>query len=543
MELRDYIKIISKWLWLIVLSTAIAGFFSFLAVRNQPPTYQAKTTLIVGTALQQQEPNQLDLYLAQSLAQTYTEIARRQPVQDATMEALGLSWLPNYAVTLVEGTQLLEISVSDSDPVRAAAVAEELANQLIAASPTSPQADQAERRQFVDEQLDELQTGINDTRAEIEKLQSALGEMFSAREIADTQSQIAALQQKQNSLQYNYGQLLAYTGQGSVNSLAILEHAEVPGGALGPNKQMTILTAAAIGLALALGAVFMIEYLDDTLKTPEDVARATKLTTLAGISRIAGGKREERLVTVSHPKSPISEAYRVLRTNLQFSSLDRPLRTLVITSPNPVEGKSTTVANLAVVMAQAGNRVIVVDADLRRPVMHRLFGLENKEGLTTLLLSDNPVLDGHVQSTAVENLRVLSTGPLPPNPSELLGSQRMAALIERLKADSDVILFDSPPSLAVTDASVLATQTDGVLLVADAGRTRRNFAEQSATRLRQVGGNLLGVVLNRLQPGTGAYYYYYYSHYYSGSTRRHRGGVRGWLSRVTRPIRHRIRRI
>jgi capsular exopolysaccharide synthesis family protein len=211
---------------------------------------------------------------------------------------------------------------------------------------------------------------------------------------------------------------------------------------------------------------------------------------------------------------------------------------LLITSPNPIEGKSTTVANLGAVMAQAGNRVVIVDADLRRPSQHRVFGLENKEGLTTLLLTDDPVLNGHLQSTPVENLRVLSTGPLPPNPSELLGSRRMGALIERLKEEADVVLFDSPPSLAVTDATVLATQTDAVLIVAQWGRTRRSFAEQTVARMRQVGGNLVGVVLNQLRPGRGRYYYYYYSHYgsyYGDGKRKRRRGIRGWLSRRSKP--------
>jgi non-specific protein-tyrosine kinase len=513
MELTDYLKTIWKWLWLIILSTGVAAFFSWLAVRQQPPIYQAKATLMVGQAMRQAEPNQVDLYLAQTLAQTYTEIAQRQPVREATKAALGLTWLPGYAVTLVPGTQLLEIRVTDSDRARAAAVADELAKQLIAQSPTSSQADQAERRQFVDQQLDSLQRNIDDTSAEIEKLRAALGEMFSAREIADTQNQIALLQQKLNDLQANYGLLLNYTGEGAVNTLSIFEHAQVPAWPIGPNKSMTILTAAGIGLALALGTAFLLEYLDDTLKTPEDVTKATQLNTLAGISRIVGDRAMDKLVVVNHPKSPISEAYRVLRTNLQFSSLDRPLRTLLISSPNPVEGKSTTVANLGAVMAQAGNQVIIVDADLRRPSQHRLFGLENREGLTTLLLSDEPCLNGHLQQTAVENLRVLSTGPLPPNPSELLGSHRMTALVERLKEEADVVLFDSPPSLAVTDASVLAAQTDGVVLVAQWGRTRRSYAEQTSARLRQVGANLVGVVLNQLRPGRGRYYYYYYSHY------------------------------
>jgi tyrosine-protein kinase len=532
MELTDYFKTVWKWLWLIVLSTGIAAFCSYLAVRNQPDTYQAKTTLIVGQTLNQAEPTSYDIYLAQNLAQTYTEIARRQNVQHKTMEALNRQWLPAYSVSLVEGTQLLEIRVTDSDPLQAAAVADELARQLIGLTPTK-QTEQGQRSEFVQQQLDDLEADINTTKAEIIRLQSALGQMFSAREIADTQTQIAALQQKLSNMQANYGQLLGFTEKGAVNTLNIIEYAAVPIHPIGPNRLMTILTAAAIGFALALAAAFLLDYMDDTVKTPADVNRSMQLTTLAGISRISGTSPAERLVTVNYPKSPISEAYRVLRTNLQFSSLDRPLKTIVVTSPNPVEGKSTTVANLGVVMAQAGKRVIVVDADLRRPTMHRLFGLDNREGLTTALITDTPLLDGQLQPTAIDNLRVLSTGPLPPNPSELLGSRRMATLIDRLKEEADVVLFDSPPSLAVTDASVLATQADGVLIVADAGRTRRGSAEQAASRLRQVGANLLGVVLNRLRSGGAGSNYYYYYYYHGDDKRRRRSrGPRKWLDRL-----------
>jgi succinoglycan biosynthesis transport protein ExoP len=538
MELRQYAGVVWKWMWLIVLSTAVAGVSSWLTVKDQAPTYQTSTTLMIGTAIQKQDPNYQDFYTSEQLAQTYSELIKREPILRATARALGFEeqWPAlrgQVAVSLVPGTQLMEIRVVDTNAERAAAVANEVAQQLILQSPSAPRPEEAQRRAFVQQQLDDLETDIDATKDEITRLQGSLGEMFSAREIADTQNQIAALQQKLRELQANYGQLMAVQGEGSTNTLTVVEPAAVPRAPIGSNQMMTVATAAAIGLALALGAAFLIEYLDDTVKTPEDVSKAMDLTMLAGISRIPGEAAQEKLITIKHPKAPISEAYRVLRTNLQFSSLDQPLRTLVVTSPNPVEGKSTTVANLGVVMAQAGKRVVLVDADLRRPVLHRIFGVENKEGLTDVLLNEEPVLDGHLQATGVDNLRLLNTGPLPPNPSELLGSQRMAALIEQLKGEADVILFDSPPSLAVTDASVLATQADGVLMVADAGRTRRKFAAEAVERFQQVGANLLGVVLNRLKPGRGGYYYYYY-HYYYGNGRKPRRGLARLLRRRKR---------
>jgi len=536
MEIGDYLKIVWRWLWLIVLGVGVAGASTYLAVRDQPPMYQAKATLVVGQMLQEQQPSQSDVWIAQSLAQTYTEIARRGTIREAARQALGLDWLPDYQVSQVPNTQLLEIQVTDTDPLRAAAVANEVANQVIIHSPSNPNPEDAQRRAFVVKQLDDLETDIEATNDEIARQQEALGGMFSAREIADTQNQIAALQQKLNNLRANYGQLLAFMGQGAVNSLSVVEPAAAPTLPMPSGKMRTVLLAAAVGLVLALGTAFLLEYLDDTIKTPDDVERAMKLTTLAGISRIGGDKMSDRLITIKHPRSPISEAYRVLRTNLQFSSLDRPLQTLVVTSPNPVEGKSTTAANLAVVMAQAGKAVVLVDADLRRPVQHRVFGVDNNRGLTEVLLDGDPVLDGNLQETGVENLRLLTTGPLPPNPSELLGSQRMARLVEQLKKEADVIVFDSPPSLAVADASVLATQADGVLIVADAGHTRRKMAREAVERFRQVGANLLGVALNRLKSGRGGYSYYYYHYYYGEGKKQRRSGLARLVPRL--PGRH-----
>lgn len=526
MELKGYARVLWHWLWLIVLGVTVALASTYYVVHDQPPIYQAQATLIVGQVLRQQQPNESDIYLSQDLALTYSELARQQVIQEKTQAALRLTWLPQYAVNLVPNTQILTIRVTDTDPVRAAAVANELANQLKAQGPQSQAAEDKVRQDFVRQQLDDLQASITATKDEIAKLQKDLAGMFSAREIADTQNQIAALQQKLGDDQSNYGQLLAYMEQSGVNTLDVYQEARVPTQPVGPNKIRTLLMAGAVGLVLAVATAFLLEYLDDTIRTPEDVTKSVGLTTLGGISRIPGD-REDKLITIRHPKAAISEAYRVLRTNLQFSSLDKPLKSLVVTSPNPVEGKSTTVANLAVVMAQAGKRVILVDADLRRPALHRLFRLPNDRGLTDLLLDSRQALDGHLQPTGVENLRLLSTGALPPNPSELLGSQRMAALVERLESEADAVLFDSPPSLAVADASVLATQTDGVLLVADAGRTRPNRAAEAVERLRQVGANLVGVALNRLRPERGDYYSYYY---YSTDRRRRR-----WRENRQRP--------
>ena len=202
------------------------------------------------------------------------------------------------------------------------------------------------------------------------------------------------------------------------------------------------------------------------------------------------------LITLTNPRSPVSEAYRTLRTNLEFFSLDEPVRTLVVTSPGAKDGKSTVLANLAVALAQGGKRVILVDCDLRRPTQHTMFGLDNATGLTTMMLDEAAQSKPPLRETPVDGLRVLTAGPLPPNPAELLGSRRMKETLAALLKKADVLLFDAPPVLAVTDALVLAVRTDGVLLVVKAGGTTREHVEQAKERLERVNARIVGAVLN-----------------------------------------------
>jgi non-specific protein-tyrosine kinase len=204
---------------------------------------------------------------------------------------------------------------------------------------------------------------------------------------------------------------------------------------------------------------------------------------------------EQSLVTLREPQSAAAEAYRTLRTNIQFSSLDKPIHTLLVTSTAPDEGKSMTVANLAVTIAQAEQRVILVDCDLRRPGLHSLFGVSNERGLTSMILEQN---EGNLplQPTSVAGLSLLSSGPLPPRPGDLLGSRRMEGLINRLRQEADLVVFDTPPIVAVSDAAVLAPRMDGVLLVLKAGQTRRDRAREARRLLEKVRANIIGVVLN-----------------------------------------------
>lgn len=212
------------------------------------------------------------------------------------------------------------------------------------------------------------------------------------------------------------------------------------------------------------------------------------------------------LITLTDARSPQAEAYRSLRTNLEFSSLDHKLHTLLITSTAPDEGKSTTLANLGVIYAQTGRQVVLLDCDLRRPRLHKIFGLANNLGVATALLDPEAPLPW--QEAAVANLRLLSSGPLPPNPADLLASARMNTLLQRVAAEADLVLIDAPPVLAVTDAALLAAKVDGVLLVVSAGQTKREHALRAKDLLAKVNARLVGAVLNNAAADTGLFHHY-----------------------------------
>jgi non-specific protein-tyrosine kinase len=535
MALEQYLAVIKKWWWLIVASTLIAAVSSYFSVSRMPRTYQATTTVIVGQSLSKANPTYEDFSISGQLARTYISMVQRQPILQAAAEALGLPYVPrggNVSAQIVPGTQLLEISVRDTSPERARAIADEIAHQLILQTPTDSAEDQS-RFTFVQTQLLKLENSIQETEEEIRAEQAELDAANSARAIQQFQSNIAALQQKQASYQSTYASLLQ-TVQGGTNYISVIEPATTPTRPISPRVRETVLLAAAIGLALAMGGSFTIEFLNNTVKTSDDVRLATDLPTLGAIAHIKGQEYQDKLVAAQDPRSTIAEALRMLRTNIEFSSIDAPLCTLVVTSPSPMEGKSIILANLAVVMAQAGRSVIVVDADMRRPMQHKIFGLDNDRGLSDAFLHSDPSLSAYssglgseflsrllshgeerkptecTQASAVGNLRVVTSGSLPPNPADLIGSRRMEELVEELKSQADVVLFDTPPMLMVTDAVLLAAKADGVLLLCEAGRTRRATAREAVERLRQVGANLLGVVLNRVSLRGRDYYGYGY---------------------------------
>jgi len=217
------------------------------------------------------------------------------------------------------------------------------------------------------------------------------------------------------------------------------------------------------------------------------------------------------LIAEVNPKSPISEAYKVLRTNVDFANFDADIHTVMVTSSRMSEGKSTTTANLAVTYAQTGKRVLLIDADMRKPTQHKLFGLSNRYGLTSAL-TNNSELREVVLETGIDQLSLLPSGPVPPHPSEMLASQRMETLLERARESYEMVLIDTPPMMAVTDAQILAAKCDGVILVIDAGKVKKEMARKVKTKLQHAHARMLGVVLNNVSR-SGADSYAYYTYY------------------------------
>ncbi len=298
--------------------------------------------------------------------------------------------------------------------------------------------------------------------------------------------------------------------------------ATTPTSAVAPRPLRNGLLALFVGLLLGICLAFLLNYLDDSVRTKDDFERvAPGLPVLGMIPVVSGWKTKDRpfLVSTHDPMSPAAEAYRTLRTSVQFLGLDQPMRILQLTSANAREGKTTTLANLAVALAGAGQRVLVVCCDLRRPRIHEFFGLENGVGFTSALLGKVPLADAIQAVPDQPGIDLLASGPLPPNPSELLSSNRTAEVLNALRVEYDIVLVDSPPLLPVTDALVLSHRVDAVLLVSVAGATTRKEVVRATELLVQVEAPVVGAVLNGVDPeGSDGYAYQYYR--YEESSRR-----------------------
>ncbi|MBL8134722.1 MAG: polysaccharide biosynthesis tyrosine autokinase [Anaerolineae bacterium] len=546
MDVTYYLRFARKWAWLIVIAAFISGGMTFILNTGTPPTYQASVVMSIGSYLNQANPTASEVVLAQQLVATYIEVLELNDVLEATLEQVGLQGFPPSVLrsivraSQIPETSLFRITVVNTDPQLAADIANALAEQLILTAPglnateqqrlESQRSERAQleimKRQFEDQQAElEQQIATTTDNDELVRLQARNNDLL--REIRETSTVINSYDQSIDQLEQR------------ANRLEILESATVPTNSSGVDLISASLAGGLIGAIIALSAVIALEYLDDVVRSSEIAVQSLGLPVMGAIMRI--GKRtdtyNDRLVYNYPSMSPIAEGYRTLRTNLLFSGGNSGKGVYIITSPSPEEGKSMTTANLAITMALAGLQVLLVDADLRRPKMHEIFELENNVGLTTLLFADPSVntLDGDsedkmptnlrqcLQNTSVPRLRVITSGFIPSNPTEILGSALMQRWIEAFRAapNIDVVLIDSPPCLMVADATVLAATAKGdVLLVLDASKTRRGAAQKAKERFEQLGLEVKGIILNRLNPRDETYEYTYsYGYYYTPTSK------------------------
>jgi succinoglycan biosynthesis transport protein ExoP len=571
MELLEYWRILKGRLWLIALLAILGAAAGFYYVRQQVPLYTSSTTLFLNPV----SPSALLPYQttasAQSLANTYVEFMKTRSFAGLVAEELPFDLtegqvLGALSTDLLPNTQFFRIKATHPDPQVAQALASTAAEVLMAENTNRQRAQReqleaqrdpakimerqrltelnetlGEELAYTDDRIaslsdqiadlerrppsEEVDRQILDLREEVLRYQSLRVELFGS--MAQAQSALANMEEMSNVV---------------VDTAVVVDPASLPAAAQSSQLLRYVLLGLVAGAGVGVGLAFLLEYIDYTIKTPGELDGAYGLSTLAVIGAFkeangrAGNGRAGNgrsgladLVTLQQPRSPVSEAFRALRTNLQFARPGDPIRSLLITSAGPSEGKTSIAANLALILAQAGKRVILVDADLRRPRLHRLFDLDSEPGLTGLIAEPEGAPEAYLRPTVDEHLRVLPCGALPRNPAELLGSPRAAEVMEQLEALADIVIYDSPPAATVTDAVVLGSRVDGVIQVVQARGPRRDLVLRAKGLLEKVGAPLLGPVLNRVEAGDLGYYAYYG---YGEEQRRDGRGRGSWWRRL-----------
>ena len=336
--------------------------------------------------------------------------------------------------------------------------------------------------------------------------------------------QYSVLQRQAESSKHIYDLLIkrlketSLTEEMKTGNIRVIDIAEVPLEPSKPDKKRSILLGIILGLAAGIGFAFFLEYFDNTIKYPDDVKNLLDIPYLGLVPRfddidIDGSPVNNELVVINSPKSTVSEAFRGIRTGILFSSVDAPPKTLLITSSGPAEGKTSCAANLAVTMAEAGSKVVIIDCDMRRPRVQKIFKTERETGVSTTLVGSTKLNDVIIH-TDIKNLDIIPSGQIPPNPSEILGSKKMEMILDTLKKNYDRIIIDSSPIGAVTDSTIISKFVDGVILIIKASDTPRQIVQNGVTQLKNINAHILGAVLNNVEVGNGDYYYQYYYYYY-----------------------------
>ena len=528
MELRQFFAVIWKRLWLILLATVMVTGTTYYLSAISTPIYQATTTLEIDQGADPRSDPYSALRTGEMVAKTYVEQIQSPVLLREVQSQLGIgtSVAGMVSAEQVRDTQLIRVSAESSDPALAQALADTTAQLFIERKTGQQQARFQAELANLESQIAAVETSIEETQKGIASLGDPMDPentsmpAFVRLELARLESHLTSDQTRLVIL-LKSGEDFRLAMARYTDNVTIFSPAGLPTSPVRPRTLLNTVLGAISGMVLGISMAFLLEYLDDTIRSPDDIKSALPVGVLGALPHLKGLNSQTSLVVADQPRQPASEAFRNLRTSLQFSSLDQPARTLLVTSPQATDGKTFIAANLAAVIAHGGQSVILVDADLRRPRQHSLFGMPKEPGLTTALLAPEE-RSAVLQETAVKGLRIITSGRHAPNPAELLASQRMRAFLSWLLEQADVVVFDSPPVLSVTDAAVLSNLADGTILVVNCGETRIPAAAQAVERLTSVKKNVLGVVLNRLAPSAGAYYYYYY--YYSEDGRAGRDG-------------------
>jgi polysaccharide biosynthesis transport protein len=499
-DIRDYARTIGRHRWLIALTVVFVVLAGVIATAMQATIYTATAQLVIQRS-DTLDSGPQDAQDAARNVDTETGVLRSKVVQDAAEKRLG--YHPDVTVASSETSDVVSVSANSGDAAHAASDANAYANAYVDLRRT--------------QNIAELQQAVQQVNVQIAAINGALKKLRpTSPAFASDQEQATALLQQRNQLQ-------VAASLSTVAGARLLSPATVPTSPTSPKPLRNVAIALVLGLLLGIALAFLREYLNDTVTTREDLERATEgLSILGEIPRISGWRDRENahLVTADAPHSPAAESYRTLRTSIEFIALDRELRSIQVTSSQTDDGKTTTLANLALAFARAGTQVTIVCCDLRRPRVHEFFGLSNDVGFTSVLLGRSTVTDALQPVNGEPNLTVLAAGPPPPNPSELLSSSRAADTLASIEKTSEhsLVLVDSPPVLAVGDALIVSGLVDATLLVASEGSSSRRALQRTVQMLRQVNAPLLGTVLNNAEMANRDYGYGYAAKYDATST-------------------------
>jgi non-specific protein-tyrosine kinase len=518
MELHRVISMIIKRWWLLVLLTAIAAGLGFVYSQLQPRVYRATATVLIGQIFQSTSPDRADIQTSEALAESYADIARRQPVLQKVVDALSLeqSWQnlkKQVQVETISGTQLLQIKVEANAPELARILADEVASQLILLSSANlEEGENGGSQGVIRQQILDLEDRMNSGNERIKAISSEIGlleariQAFQENDNPTLKNELFQLQNEKIALEglltdwgKTYVELLALVEPSQKsNDLSVVESAQASNRPVRPRVLLNTMLAGCLGLILALGLAFLWGYLDDTFKLTDDLYQSKELSILGVIGIIKGNGSSEKLLTHLEIFSPVIESYRRARSKIRLTFIERSMKTILLTSPMQGEGKSITVANLGISLAQGGLKTILVDADLRRPVLHEILNKKYEPGLADLLNTRETKFDRYLQETKIPDLWLLASGRAPQDPPERFGSVRMSQIIKGLEKIADVVIIDSPPALLVADAMVLSNQVDGVILVIQSGKSKWSAVRQALFDIRNTRANYLGSIINKV---------------------------------------------